>query len=231
MSSAIVITNYNYGKFVATAVKSALAQTIQPEVIIVVDDKSTDNSLETLKGFGNQVVIIRQSENKGLSAARNTGLRYLAEKHPNVSYVGFLDADDYYEPSKLEKSVAILEKLPFVLGVYSDYYEYDLRTNKTRREFKHPFDLNLFRQACIISTNSVFRVQPILAAGGYNETWPNCEDYELYSRMINQGIFWHLAEPLFTYRLHGKNITIEKRDEVLHRTGLVRQRLAGVKIE
>lgn len=227
--TAIVITNYNYGKYLGAAIDSAVKQSLPADIILVVDNASTDNSVEVARGRKN-VIWIGLDKNYGPSKARNAGIEYLQTNHPDIKYVGFLDADDFYHPDKIKKSVEVLEKLPFVNGVYSDYDEYDLRTHATRREFKYPFDLNIFRQACIVATNSVFRIQSILQVGGYDETWPNCEDYELYARMVAHGIFWHLPESLFTYRLHGKNITIERREEVLQRTDLVRKRLNGVAV-
>lgn len=94
---SIIIITYNDRKYVGEAIESALAQTYKDYEIIVVDDGSSDNTSEVLAEFGDQVTVIYQ-ENRGLSAARNTGIR--ASKG---EYVAFIDADNVWMPAMLEK--------------------------------------------------------------------------------------------------------------------------------
>lgn len=93
--SAIVPT-YNYGRFVCQAVESALRQTHPRMEVIVVDDGSTDDTRERLAAFGERIRYIYQ-HNRGLSAARNTGIRAA-----NGDWVAFLDADDLWHSQKTE---------------------------------------------------------------------------------------------------------------------------------
>src|SRR5437016_1233967 len=101
-----VIPAYNYARFVCRAVDSVLAQTYPHLECIVVDDGSTDNTLEVLAPYGDHIRVITQ-KNAGLSAARNTGVR-----NAGGEYVGFLDADDWWQPQKIAKQVALAEKRP-----------------------------------------------------------------------------------------------------------------------
>ncbi|KKK55641.1 hypothetical protein LCGC14_3072500, partial [marine sediment metagenome] len=87
-SVSVVIPAYNIGDFIARAINSVLAQTHPPDEIIVVDDGSTDNTGEVVKGFGEKVIYIHQ-QNGGLSAARNTAMRASTCK-----WISFLDGDD-----------------------------------------------------------------------------------------------------------------------------------------
>lgn len=108
---SVVIPTYNYGRFVARAIDSVLAQSYSPIECIVVDDGSTDDTPQVLARYGDRIRVIRQ-ENRGLSAARNVGIRAA-----RGGYIGLLDADDRWKPDKTARQVAVLEAEPAVGAV------------------------------------------------------------------------------------------------------------------
>ena len=91
---SVIIPTYNYGRFIAKAIESVLAQTHPIEEIIVVDDGSTDETAETVAKFAPRVTYTRQ-RNSGVCAARNSGV-----KHSSGDFIAFLDADDIWHPEK-----------------------------------------------------------------------------------------------------------------------------------
>jgi glycosyltransferase involved in cell wall biosynthesis len=93
---SVVIPTYNYGHLVAVAIDSALAQTYPNVEVIVVDDGSTDDTIQRLLPYAGRIRVIHQT-NQGLSAARNTGIR-----ESRGEYIAFLDSDDAFHPRKLE---------------------------------------------------------------------------------------------------------------------------------
>jgi len=97
---SVVIPAFNYGHFVGDAVDSALAQTYRDIEVIVVDDGSTDDTQRVLKRFGSRIRYVYQN-NRGLSAARNTGVRLA-----NGDWIALLDADDVWHPQKTEIQLA-----------------------------------------------------------------------------------------------------------------------------
>lgn len=101
---SVIIPNYNYAKYVRKAIESVLLQTYSNLEVIVVNNGSTDDSLRVLKEFGGKIELIDQS-NLGQSGARNSGLR-----RSTGDLIAFLDADDFWEPTKLEKQIALINE-------------------------------------------------------------------------------------------------------------------------
>lgn len=111
---SIIIPTYNYGRYILQAVMSCLHQTYKNLEIIVVDDGSTDNTKETLQTIKDRICYIYQI-NKGVSAARNRGL-----KMARGDFITFLDADDYLTEDSIETRVNILLAYPDIGIVFSE---------------------------------------------------------------------------------------------------------------
>ena len=105
MKISIIIPCFNHQEYVATAIASALDQTIPCEIIFV-NDGSTDNSLEIAKSFENRIRIVNQV-NKGLPSARNTGIMWATG-----DFVLFLDADDILQENCVEKIIEAIKNNP-----------------------------------------------------------------------------------------------------------------------
>jgi glycosyltransferase involved in cell wall biosynthesis len=102
------ITTYNRGAFLPGALESVFAQTFAEYELLVVDDGSTDETSQVLAGYGDRIRVVRQ-QNGGRSAARNTAVR-----EARAPLISFLDSDDRWLPSKLERQVPVLEARPRV---------------------------------------------------------------------------------------------------------------------
>jgi hypothetical protein len=101
---SVVIPLYNKGKYVERALTSVLAQTFSPLEIIVVDDGSSDDGPEKVLKFSSPKITLIRQENRGPGAARNAGLAIAKGK-----YIAFLDADDEWMPSFLERGLSMIE--------------------------------------------------------------------------------------------------------------------------
>src|SRR5690242_8852846 len=97
---SIVVLNYNYARFIPRSVGSALRQTYEPIEVIVVDDASTDGSVEVIRAFGSRVTPVLKTANGGHGAAFNSGFASCRGE-----IVMFLDADDYLYPDAAGKVV------------------------------------------------------------------------------------------------------------------------------
>lgn len=219
---SVIVTNYNHGEFVIDAYKSLLKQTLKPDEIIIVDDCSTDSSVEVIKNFLSskkldiETRLILRDKNGGSAAARNEGIQ-----NAQGDIIALLDGDDIYYKDKLEKSVAILRQYPLVGMVYSDYDGWDFDNKKLEREYKPAYDQRILRQTCVANTNSVFRKATFERAGLFNEEIRGGEDYEMWIRLSQFFILYHIPESLFAYRMHGKNMTILNRDQVIANTNRI----------
>ena len=107
MKYSVVIPLYNKEHYIASTLRSVLAQTYPDYEVIVVDDGSTDNSLQTCKTVQSDKIQIVQQANQGVSAARNKGIELAAGE-----YICFLDADDAWHPDYLQNIETIVQKYP-----------------------------------------------------------------------------------------------------------------------
>lgn len=203
--ASVVIPCYNQARFLAEAIESVLSQTHAGAEVIVVDDGSTDNPASITNQFP-QVKLIRQ-ENKGLSAARNTGWR-----DSSGDIVIFLDADDRLRPHAIELGAAFLQAHPecaFAAGGYQKITEEgDLLgppiLSKVRRDHYREFLKTNFigMHAAVAYRRSILE-----EFGGFDESLRACEDYDLYLRIaLLHPIYCHdhiIAE----YRHHGSNMS------------------------
>lgn len=114
---SVVIPACNAEKYIARAVESVLKQTRPADEIIIVDDGSTDNTADVVRGFGDRVRLIQQP-NAGVSAARNAGIRAA-----RGNWIAFLDADDEWLPEKLDLQTAHLQKHPQLAWTSGNYFE------------------------------------------------------------------------------------------------------------
>src|SRR5437870_11720 len=99
---SVIIPNYNYAHYVSQAIDSVLAQTYPHREVIVINDGSTDNSAEVLRSYGDSIRWIDQ-ENRGQSVARNRGI-----EESRGDLVAFLDGDDAWLPTKLQRQIECL---------------------------------------------------------------------------------------------------------------------------
>jgi len=114
---SVIIPLYNKAPYIAKAIESVLGQTFRDFEVIVIDDGSTDQSLEVAKTFENKSITIISQPNSGVSTARNNGVKLA--KHP---YICFLDADDWWHPTFLEEMKRLITDFPGA-GIYgSGYY-------------------------------------------------------------------------------------------------------------
>ena len=203
---SVIIPCFNHGEFLPEAVASVL-NAKRPDVeIIVVDDGSTDErtraEMSKLESSGIRVI---HQENKGLSAARNAGIR--ASK---AEYIFPLDADDRARSTSIDRYVQILSSDSRIGVSYGDQEQFGARN---MRWAPGPFDLRRLMQSNYIACSALFRRAVWEQNGGYDERMKQgFEDWEFWLNACEHG--WHFAyvpEILFEYRQRENSMLTEAR--------------------
>lgn len=237
---SVIIPTYNCARYISEAIGSALSQTYRDFEIIVVDDGSTDNTAEVLDVYKGQIRLLHQ-QNKGVSAARNKGIRE-ARGH----YVAFLDADDLWLPDKLGLQVQIMEANPDTAMVFTDGErlvkafptDYSLKPlpqhsiSDNKEGFWHKitqvkiddgsiFKGNYYKDMLlgnlVFFTSSILVRKEILQKVGFlNENLPSSEDYELWLRMAYQHDFLYLNRVTGKYRVREDSISGKEEERNFH---------------
>ena len=127
---SIIITNYNYGKFLARCIRSCLAQKSVKVEVIVVDDKSSDESMEVLDTFQQDVRVIRNGRNLGVSMSANRGIRAAKSQ-----FVVRVDSDDFISSDMCYFMKTYLEANHDAFCVSCDYFLVDRYENVTKRKY------------------------------------------------------------------------------------------------
>jgi glycosyltransferase involved in cell wall biosynthesis len=197
---SVIIPTYNRSKLLRVAVESVLAQTYPAIEIIVVDDGSKDDTAAVMAEYAGHVTYIEQA-NAGVSAARNTGFRASSGK-----YINFLDDDDTFMPTKIERQVEVLDAKPEAGLAHCGYQHIDEEGTVLDTTGLLP-EGNLFKELvceCFLTVHSpLIRRQCLDEVGLFDEGLGYGEEWELFLRIALAGYpFACVQEPLCTYRVH-----------------------------
>jgi glycosyltransferase involved in cell wall biosynthesis len=206
---SVVITTYNHAHFLDEALTSVFGQTRTPADVIVVDDGSTDRPQDVLSAWPG-VRLIRQ-DNRGLAAARNTGLNASISE-----YVLFLDADDLLAPSAIAAGLDCFERSPDAGFVYGAHRRIDVNRHPVGGFVYHPIHGDAF--AAFLEGNLVgmhgavlYRRDVLVQAGGFDEELSLCEDYDVYLRISRRHPVASHSTEIALYRWHGTNMSSDPR--------------------
>lgn len=216
---SLIIPAYNAERYLREAIESALNQTVKPAQIIVVDDGSTDGTLEVARGYGDSVKVIAQAHS-GASSARNRALA--AADLPMIS---FLDADDRLEPDKLERQLKALAEHPqaqLCICRVCDFWSPELPSSARKAANLEP----QFRPGQV--STWLARRELFDRVGVFNATpeFQFAEGSELYSRVENAGIKAVCIDDVMVQRrLHATNKTTNSKAHMDGIMALMKRRL------
>lgn len=195
---SVVIPTYNRWPMVGSAVESVLAQSYRHFELIVVDDGSTDGTSTELAKFGSQLRYFQQGRS-GVAAARNLGVR-----HSRGGLISFLDSDDFWRPDKLKIQVHFMESSAEVQICQTEelWIRNGVRVNpkiKHRKPSGDIFDRSL--SLCLVSPSAVMMTRELFdRSGGFDESLPVCEDYDLWLRIARDYPVPLIEQPLVVKR-------------------------------
>jgi len=207
---SVIVPAYNVADFIGDTLNSVLAQTFTDYEIIVINDGSPDTEAleKVLAPYLSRIVYFKQ-ENRGVSAARNTGI-----KKARGSLIAFLDGDDTWLPHYLETQVTRIQADPTIDVLYPNVIMFG-DSAEAGEEFMTMFPSNgevtferLLLQECNVSNCSIARRETIMRAGLFDESLRSVEDFDLWLRVIKHGgrIAYH-RDVLARYRRRSGSLT------------------------
>ncbi len=196
---SVIIPTYNRADFILASVNSVLQQTFRDFELIVVDDGSSDNTAAVLQPLLGQLRYVKRQERRGPSAARNVGI-----KLATADWLSFLDSDDLWLPQKLAQQMEFLRANPEAKICYTEeiWYRQGRRVNpgKVHRKYSGWIYQRLL-PLCIISPSSVVIHRSVFVQiGGFDETMPAGEDYDLWLRIGARYPIYLISVPLIVKR-------------------------------
>lgn len=206
---SIIITAYNYERYIERAIRSCLDQSLpktQYEVIVI-NDCSTDNTVKILENYNDDVRVFSLKKNVGLAAARNLGVQKALGQ-----FVVFLDADDYIQRDMLMIQQTFLSENNSLNAVSIDYYT----VNERGTHLKH---VNAEKNP--IACGIMFRKDLLIDIGLYDEKFRAREEEDLRIRFQKKYSVYNIILPLYRYRMHDNNLTKNKKEMDKYKKKLV----------
>ena len=202
---SIIMPTYKCGRFIEESIRSVQAQTYQNWELIVVDDCSGDNTIDTVLGFkknDDRISIYQNNSNSGAAVTRNTALR-----NAKGRWIAFLDSDDLWEPTKLEKQIEFMEENSYAFS-YHKYIEIDeqdkeLGVRVSGKEHVSKFDMFA---CCWPGCLSVMYDASKIGLIQINDIKKN-NDTAMWLKVIRKADCYLLPETLGMYRRRANSIT------------------------
>jgi len=195
---SVIIPTYNRAAFLQRSIKSVDKQSLPCAEIIVVDDGSTDNSsevLDTIKEISRTPIVTIRTENRGVAAARNLGV-----KNARYNIISFLDSDDHWNRKKIEKQYSTFENQS-AYQICHTREKWLRRGEHLNQKLKHiPRQGDIFShclELCGVGMSTVMMEKELFEKiGGFDESMRCCEDYDLWLRVSSKHEFLLIDESL-----------------------------------
>lgn len=214
---SVIIPTYNDELYISDAVNSVLEQTYKNIEIIIIDDGSTDKTKDIINTYNNKHINYLFQENKGAASARNIGLKKATGK-----YITFLDADDLWLKTKIEKQIKILKKFNYYSFVYTDAIFVDKYKNMI---YNYPRKIkimsgnilfNFIKDYFLLLPTIMLRSKCISKVGLFDENLKVGEDFDFLLRLTKFYKGYGINKKLYIRRVHEKSLSRQdyKNDSV-----------------
>lgn len=206
---------YNALPYLSRSINSILGQRYENLELILVDDASGDGSTDIMQSLDDpRIVYIRNAENEGIVVTRNRGITLARGK-----YIAILDSDDIALPDRISKQVDFMEARPELGACGSFYHVIDSQDKRTASVTVPVSEKDartfLFFNVCFCHSTLFMRTH-VARQVRYREGFDIIEDYEIAYRISKKWKIANLPEFTTLYRVHGHNISIDKKDRMLN---------------
>ena len=194
----IIIPNYNKSQYLEECINSVVSQTFKNWKLYIVDDFSTDNSLQVIEKYNtlNNINIIKLKKNKGPAFCRNLGVRISSSP-----YISFLDSDDLWAKNKLEKQIIFMIKNKFSF-TFSDYYWFKNINSKDYKstQISNSLSFREFLNNSSINSSTMILKRDIIKNTRFKNV--NHEDYLFKCDILRSGVVaYKINDKLAYYRI------------------------------
>lgn len=210
---SVIMPVYNAENYLSETIESILNQTQTHFELIILNDKSTDNSLAIIQKYlekDSRIILIDKLQNIGPANLRNEGFSIAKGE-----FIALMDADDIALPTRFEKQIAVLKNNPEI-GVCGTWFTFfGAKKNKVIKHSEHHDDIKVsFLHSCGIGNPTVMLRKEALQGLQFDDDYVPVEDYDLWSRLMNKTNFYNIQESLLNYRQHDTNISKTKIENV-----------------
>ena len=203
---SVIIPVYNNSKYIKECLNSVINQTYNNLEIIVVDDKSTDNSLKIIKKYKDKRIhIIELERNKGVAICRNKGIEAATGE-----FITFIDSDDYWVLDKIEKQVKFIEKGDYKF-IYSSYmYLNDRRKHIAKVPNSMTYN-DALKNTAIFTSTVMFNMNYLKKEDIYMPDIRKGQDTATWWQVLNKGVIaYGMKDVLSIYRVGNKSLSHNK---------------------
>ena len=206
---SVIIPTYNRCDLLKRAIKSVIKQTITPKEIIIVDNGSTDQTYQMVLSLFPEINYFIEKK-RGVSAARNKGILESKSK-----WIAFLDSDDAWKPTKLEKQMeySVFNQDKYrIIHTDENWYRNKKFLNQLKKHKKSGGNIfkNCLQLCCISPSSVVLKKQIFEEYGLFDENLEVCEDYDMWIRITSKEEVGFLDSPL-VFKYGGHNDQLSKK--------------------
>ena len=204
---SVIIPAYNAQKTIKKTLESVIAQNYTDWEIILINDGSTDGTIETVKEIKDSRIKVFNYTNSGVAKARDRGIINSQGK-----YIAFLDADDFWTPDKLQLQLQVLQNNSQAGVAYSWSYFYYEETQKCVLSNPVYYQGNVYPQLLVTNflqhgSNPLIKRQAIDSVGNFNSNVPHCADWDYYLRLAAKWHFIVVPKHQIYYRQTSNSMT------------------------
>ena len=211
----VIITTFNVEKYIKEAIDSVLQQTIQDFELVIVDDGSSDKTVQVIETIADtRIRLIKNSSNLGRVKSLN-----IAFKEAKGKYITIVDGDDINALNRFEKQLTVLENNHEIKVCGSWYEEFGFSNKIVKHsEFHEVIKAKLLLSCSMTFGGSMFEGD-LVKHFIFDETKLHVEDYDFWARIVWSGKFYNLQEVLYYYRIHKNQVStlyndVQKRNDI-----------------
>jgi len=207
----VLMPVYNAEKYIAEAIYSVLNQSFKDFELLIINDGSTDRSIEIIRTFSDPRIVVVNQSNAGVAAALNTGI-----KLARGEFIARFDADDICYPRRLEEQYSFMKTNPdyVLIGSDADYLDQEgeyLFYNGNVSHFYQDIRETIRIHCPFIHSTVFYNTEVVKELGGYDTKAHTFEDYLLWIKLIEKGKVLNFDKPLIAVRLNPDSLTVDEK--------------------